>query len=166
MMLTFLSILERDSALSYSVVVIFIILTGGLLIGAATKDRLGKQLAHTSLHAWFDVRRFHISTGRSRSLTELTFCMSLPLEANPAALDALSCDLKTLKYHRRARERLHYSSDVAIVYNYRPFSRIIHFQVPSSHSITGKEHHGSSSFLLDSLARNSLPYSMVQPDAR
>lgn len=56
--LTSLSILERDSALSYSVVVIFIILTGGLLIGAATKDRLGKQLAHTSLHAWYDVRPF------------------------------------------------------------------------------------------------------------
>lgn len=47
---------ERDSALSYSVVVIFIILTIGLLAGAATKDSIGKRLQHTSLHAWYDVR--------------------------------------------------------------------------------------------------------------
>ncbi|KAK9900305.1 hypothetical protein P389DRAFT_165530 [Cystobasidium minutum MCA 4210] len=45
---------QRDSALSYSVVVIFIILTGGLLIGAATKDRLSKRLSHTPLQAWYD----------------------------------------------------------------------------------------------------------------
>lgn len=52
---------ERDSALSYSVVVIFIILTLGLLVGAATKERFAKQLQHTPLQAWIDVRGFSLS---------------------------------------------------------------------------------------------------------
>jgi hypothetical protein len=48
---------ERDSALSYSVVMIFIILTSGLLMWAGIRDRFGDKLAHTRLISSLEVSR-------------------------------------------------------------------------------------------------------------
>ena len=46
---------ERDSTLSYSVVMIFIVLTSGLLIGAVLKERMGDRLEQAGLYTMVEV---------------------------------------------------------------------------------------------------------------
>lgn len=46
---------ERDSALSHTAVIVFIILISGLLLGAAVKDRFDGRLGPLNLHSWLEV---------------------------------------------------------------------------------------------------------------
>lgn len=61
------TVAERDSALSYYVVLTFIILTSGLLAGAALKERVGEKRIQLFVQGIFDVWHSSCFTNLSRT---------------------------------------------------------------------------------------------------